>query len=244
MNIEASIHPSCPWYDMEQQFGPANIKWCEERICSFINEPANAWSNLFFLVVGLFFIFRGLKSRRTPMGRFDILFGSIVTFMGLGSFIFHATNNFGTQMLDFIGMYFYIYFLLCISLYHFKIVSYRLAVSIFFGCVIASTALIPISKYIHFPYQLIVAISAILLALLQIRGWVTDRNYPKKYLALSLGSFIVAAGFSYSDHSRLFCDPTNHFVQGHAIWHFFCAVGTAFSYFVYSKQYQSTLKSL
>lgn len=243
MNIESTIHPSCPWHDMEQQFGPANVKWCEERICAFINEPANAWSNLLFILVGLFLVYRGIKAKNSPMGKFDFLFGLIVIFMGGTSFFFHATNNFLTQLFDFIGMYFYIYFLLCISLHNFKLVSAKAATWIFFGCVIISTSLILISKYvIAFPYQIIVALSALTLAGLQVRGWITDKNYPKKYLLLCLASFAIAAGFSYSDISRTFCDPTNHFIQGHAIWHIFCAIGTWFSYHVFSKQYQSSLK--
>ncbi|MBC7457546.1 MAG: ceramidase domain-containing protein [Bdellovibrionaceae bacterium] len=242
MNIESTIHPSCPWHDMEQQFGPANVKWCEERICAFINEPANAWSNVLFILVGLFLIYRGIKAKKTPMGKFDSRFGTIVVFMGVSSFIFHATNNFATQILDFIGMYFYIYFLLCISLYHFKLVTSRAAIYIFFGCVVVSTALIPLSVYIHFPYQAIVGVSALGLAFLQIKGWLSDKNYPKKHLLFCLGSFVIAAGFSYSDISRRFCDPGNHFIQGHAIWHIFGAIGTWFSYLVFSKQYQSSLK--
>jgi hypothetical protein len=242
MNIEATIHPSCPWHDMEQQFGPANVKWCEERICAFINEPANAWSNMLFLLVGLFLIYRGFKAKNASMGKFDTLFGAIVFFMGSASFVFHATNNYFTQILDFVGMYLYIYFLLCISLHHFKMVSARAAVYIFFSCVIISTALIPASRYIHFPYQVIVGIAAFTLAGLQLRGWLTDKNYPKKQLLISLGFFILAAGFSYSDISRILCDPSNHFIQGHAIWHLCCAVGTWFSYLVFSKQYQSSLE--
>jgi hypothetical protein len=245
MNIDATtIHPICPWYDMEQQFGPANIKWCEERICAFINEPANAWSNLFFLFVGAFLIYRGFKAKNTPMGKFDALFGAIITFMGSASFVFHATNNFLTQIFDFIGMYFYVYFLLCISLYHFKLVSKRTALLIFFSAVVISTALIPLSRYIHFPYQAIVGIAAVTLSALQIRGWMTDKDYPKKYLLITLGCFIGAAGFSYLDISRTVCDPSNHFIQGHALWHIFCAAGTAFSYVVFSKQYQSSLQKL
>lgn len=243
MNIEASIHPSCPWYEMEQKFGPPNIKWCEERICAFINEPANAWSNLLFILVGLFLVYRGVKSKNPAMGKFDVLFGVIVIFMGGTSFFFHASNNFLSQLFDYIGMYFYIYFLLCISLHNFKLVSANAAVYIFFSCVIVSTSLVLVSKYLFaFPYQIIVGISALTLAGLQARGWFTDPKYPKKHLLLCLGSFVIAAGFSYSDISRAFCDPTNHFIQGHAIWHIFCAIGAWFSYHVFSKQYQSSLQ--
>ncbi len=232
----------CPWYDMEQQFGPANVKWCEERVCALINEPANTWSNLFFILVGLFLIYRGYKSQTSSMKKFNILFGTTVTIMGSFSFIYHATNNYFTQILDFVGMYFYVYFLLCISLYHFKMMKARNAFYAFFCFVIVSIALIPASRYIHFPYHAIVGFAAVALTMLQVRGWLTDKNYPKKDLLICLGFFALGAGFSYSDVSRLFCDPSNHFVQGHAIWHLCSALGTWFSYLVFSKQYQSSLK--
>ncbi|MBC7754438.1 MAG: hypothetical protein H7Z71_09390 [Moraxellaceae bacterium] len=82
------------------------------------------------------------------------------------------------------------------------------------------------------------------MARLQIRGWFSNRNYPKRDLSLCLSFFVVAAGFSYADISRLFCHPSNHVIQGHAIWHLLCAVGTWFSYLVFSKQNQSSVEEL
>lgn len=241
--MENSIHPSCPWSHLEQSFGPANVKWCEERLCAFINEPANAWSNLLFILVGLFIIYKGFKAKPSPLGKFNFIFGLIVTFMGTASFVFHATNNYLTQIFDFIGMYFYIYFLFCLSLYHFKKISVRTAINLFWGCVTLSTALIPASRYIHFPYQAIVGFAAVTVALLQIRGWVSDKNYPKKELIFCLGFFILGAVFSYLDISRTVCHPENHFIQGHALWHLCCGFGCWFSYLVFSKQYQSSSTS-
>ena len=239
MNIENTINPACPWYDMHQQFGPGNVKWCEERLCAFVNEPANAWSNMLFIVVGLFLIYLGLKAKHSSLKQFNYLFGLIVIFMGFASFAWHATNNYATQVLDFVGMYFYIYFLMCLSLYQFKLISVRTGFFIFSLCVFISTGLILISQKLPFPYQIIIVLAASIVAALQVRGWMTNRNYPKRDLLWCLGFFVVAAGFSYADISRLFCDPSNHFIQGHAIWHVCCAVGTWFSYLVFSKQYQS-----
>ena len=229
---------------MHQQFGPGNVKWCEERLCAVVNEPANAWSNMLFVVVGLILIYLGLKAKTASMKRFNYLFGFIVVFMGLASFVWHATNNYATQILDFVGMYFYIYFLMCLSLYQFKLISARIGFFIFSVFVILSTGMILISKYLPFPYQITVFLAALIVARLQIRGWFSNRNYPKRDLSLCLSFFVVASGFSYADISRLFCDPSNHVIQGHAIWHLLCAVGTWFSYLVFSKQNQSSVEEL
>ena len=34
--------PGCPWHALAE-FGQANVKWCEQRLCAWVNEPANAW---------------------------------------------------------------------------------------------------------------------------------------------------------------------------------------------------------
>jgi len=40
----------------------------------------------------------------------------------------------------------------------------------------------------------------------------------------------VAICFSGADVSRLYCDPHNHWVQGHAIWHVFSGVGMTIAF--------------
>ena len=53
---EFTISPQCPWYEAQQAYGPPNVNWCEQTVCHIINEPANTWSNLIFLFVGLIII--------------------------------------------------------------------------------------------------------------------------------------------------------------------------------------------
>jgi predicted membrane channel-forming protein YqfA (hemolysin III family) len=231
------INQNCPWQPMENLFGSANIKWCEERLCAWVNEPANAWSNILYVVMGLYLIYQGFKNQRKLSGQFQFVFGCIVYIMGLCSFVYHATNNFLTQIFDFIGMFLYVYMLLCLCLYKLKITNAKTSFYIFTGLVAVSTALVPAAKYIHFPYQIIILFAALGIIILQTKIWLkSKKNYATKYLFFCLSFFVIAVCFSYSDVTRLFCDPTNHFLQGHAIWHLLSAIGVWFSYLLFACQ--------
>jgi hypothetical protein len=229
---------------MEQRFGSANVKWCEERLCSFINEPANAWSNILYLIIGAYLIYQGYKSQKKPSGQFQFFFGCVVYIMGFCSFVYHATNNYLTQILDFIGMFFYIYLLLTLSLYNLKIIKAKTGVMFFLGLVAVSTALIPLAKYVNFPYQVIVAFSSIAIVLLQIMAWNKARTiYPKKDLLWCIFFFVIASIFSFMDVSRMWCNPQNHLIQGHALWHILNAIGVYFSYRMFAKQFEQNYKA-
>jgi hypothetical protein len=55
--------PSCPWHAGADLLGAPNIKWCEAALCGWISEPANTWSNVLYLVIGLVVY---LQCRRSP----------------------------------------------------------------------------------------------------------------------------------------------------------------------------------
>ena len=47
-----SLAPQCPWYELSEIAKP-NVKWCEATVCGWITEPANTWSNLAFIGMGI-----------------------------------------------------------------------------------------------------------------------------------------------------------------------------------------------
>ena len=74
-------------------------RWCETVSGGLFREPLNTWSNLGFMISGLFIfwiiskedvksnnLFRGL----TPI---SILYASVVIFLGPGSMLMHGTNT-------------------------------------------------------------------------------------------------------------------------------------------------------
>lgn len=231
--IDNVIQPHCPWYSMYEKFGPANVKWCEERLCAWINEPLNAWSNLIYLIIGLYLIYLSKKHKN----RFELPFGLVIFFMGAMSFVFHATNNFFTQILDFIGMFFFIYLLLTISLLKLKVISQKIVLPFYFSLIIASIGLIYLMRSMGLPYQSLILIGSfgILITQVMIYKKLKDR-YPLKHLVSIIILFGIAVGFSYADVSRLWCTPESHFLQGHAIWHLFSGLGCWSAYKLFKTQ--------
>jgi hypothetical protein len=55
----------------------------------------------------------------------------------------------------------------------------------------------------------------------------------RRFFFASLAALTVAAGFSAADVTGAFCDPNDHFVQGHAIWHVLGATSLVFAAFFY-----------
>lgn len=228
--------PGCPWYDLYERFGPPNVKWCEERLCALANEPANTWSNLGYIAVGGFIWWTGSRSR-SPLGK---AFGIFVALMGLFSLVFHATNNFGTQILDFVGMYLYAFLLLSLNLYRLGWVKRRAVLPLFLGLVVLATAMIFVSRAVGFPYQLLVFFAAVVIAATELvqqrRGRREGATWTARPFWIALGLFVVAVSFSVADARRLVCVPENHVLQGHAIWHVIGAAAVWFS-FVYYRQF-------
>jgi hypothetical protein len=58
-------------------------------------------------------------------------------------------------------------------------------------------------------------------------------------MVTALAMLGTGAGFSASDVTRKFCDPTNHWLQGHALWHLFGAVALYFSLHYYHQFYDA-----
>jgi hypothetical protein len=219
--------PGCPWYDSLQACGPANLKWCEERVCGWINEPANAWSNVAYFAAAGWIAARASKTGSKP----GVGFAACVFIMGAFSFLYHASNNFLTQALDFFGMFLTVFLIIATNAVRAgwarrdkALIAYSAA------CVLGTAALWPL-HWSGVMIQYTVAVAAVVIL-------VTELLARKKEPAPgSMGMFwtaaavmVVAECFSLSDASRLWCDPTNHVLQGHAVWHTVGGLGMALTY--------------
>src|SRR5690606_21100289 len=97
--------PGCPWHSITEKTGAPNIKWCEETLCQWISEPANTWSNLGYLIIGAIILYLSLKHKHNSNMK---QFGPIIFFMGAMSYFYHQSNFYGSQILDFVGMFFFV----------------------------------------------------------------------------------------------------------------------------------------
>ncbi len=226
-------HPGCFWYSAAEWSGPPNVKWCEQTLCQVVSEPANAWSNLGYILVALgltyWSFFRG-KSRELK------LYGPILLLLGLCSFFYHLSNFYFSQIFDFVGM-----FLFCgwvIGMNAVRLTWLRrerllaFVVSLTLGLVVVMQGM----RMLGWKYQSIILFATVFIHITEFLA----RNMKRvKYLyfALSSGLLGVAFAFSISDVTRRFCDPHAHgwFSQGHALWHWVGALAMLTIYAHYAQ---------
>lgn len=225
--------PTCPWYDITEQTGAPNIKWCEETLCQVITEPANTWSNIGYLLAAIFITYLAYKNKHNSNLK---QFGPIIFFMGAMSLFYHASNFYGSQILDFVGMFFFVGWAIAMNLVRLgKIKSNQV---VWFNLTLASTYTVAMhAMYVaQIKFQVIVLISAFVIVTTEILARkVTKVTYG--WFTATLALLIVAFSFSISDNTRFWCDPSQHgwFSQGHAMWHWIAAFAMVTIYKHYSQ---------
>lgn len=219
---EMTVQPGCPWYDAQQSFGAPNVNWCEPTVCSIINEPANTWSNLAYIIVGLILL-RVIKD--STLHRF----GPTLIVIGFLSGIYHATNNYLTQYFDFISMFFMMSFLLAFNMNRlFRNLCSNFFATFWFFAFLNSTIFM-IFDIVDLPVQKIMLMNTVPIVLLDLfAGWQEGRLKQYRFFFLSLFFLIAAQAFAIMDIKRIYCEPENHFLHGHVLWHLFSAVGLLF----------------
>ena len=229
---------SCPYEPLLRSYGPPNVKWCEERLCSLVQEPANTWSNLPFILIGLWILWQA-RGRRP----FQLL-GTAAVVMGALSLVYHASNTYATQVLDFVGMFVYLSLLLVWNLRRLGVlVRTTRSVAAYFLIVYANMALLfvfplvlglPIQMIIMFDTAVVFALEA-LLAGRGGPGHAGRSHGAVREYAVAVLLLAGAAVASSLDLTRRWCDPTNHWVQGHALWHILAAGSVVFVFRFYEQ---------
>lgn len=229
------IPAHCPWHGLSQ-YGLPNVNWCEESLCAWINEPANAWSNLAYLLAALWIYLRA--GRTLPAGPLR-WFAPVLATVGICSGIYHASNVHVTQMLDFLGMYLFCFLLLGINGVRMGVlrasqfatwltVSSALATV---GTTLAVRVGIPIQGFIGLLTLALVVTEALLRR--QNTAAAEGPTYRLQPFFGSLALLTAAACCSALDVSRTWCDPQNHILQGHAAWHVLSACSLLVAFYHY-----------
>jgi hypothetical protein len=221
---------TCPWQD----FQPATIKFCEEQLCSWITQPANTWSNIGFIIVGLFIIRQAKRLKQSSL----TLIGASSVLLGFGSGLFHASSTFLFEVFDLLGMFLISGILLCFNLQRLTGISNRYITIIFIMLNAASVGFMFVwqpSGIATFAVQITLALTLELL--LHIRR--DEINY--RHFLYMTGTFILSFVIWGLDISKILCDPHNHIITGHAVWHLLNAGAIYFIYRFYS-QFSDTKK--
>ena len=217
---------ACPWHRLE--FTAAGF--CEESVCGWVRQPGNTVSNLGFLLVG-WLIYRHARrhgyAHLTPLAVISVA-------TGLTSAFFHASETQLGAILDFSGIYLGSAYMFAMNVRRFsrwgkaRIVGVYL---LFFGVSFVLLVLDPdLSRkfYALQSFACCVVLEGILFFTQKVRP--DYRWFGAFWLSFLLGYVLWLL-----DVKHLVCDPTNHWISGHALWHWFEALALYCVYRFYTQ---------
>jgi hypothetical protein len=219
----AITDPSCPY----TSWAPSTRDWCEQQLCSVIREPANTWSNLAFVFVGIWILYH---CRERKFGHLRLM-GFFAILLGLMSGFYHATSSFFGEVLDYSSMFFISTFFICVNLARLRDWTYaKLKVAAFLVCV-PSIALLVQFKFIGavlFGLQFFIAQGVEFIIW---RRKLSSASYRMVFIGHAC--FAVAYLIWNLDIHKIVCSPNTHWISGHAVWHVINAFALYFYYHFY-----------
>ncbi len=209
-------------------------KFCEALRGDLINQPANTWSNLGFIFVGLIIGYQGQKQTELMDGMVGF-FACVVVLLGPASAAMHATGTATGQNLDLTSMFLISSFAASYAMKRWFDLTKAQFITTFLLWLAAGE--IVLFAGVTVPIVLhggnaVFAVGIVTAVLLEVRIW--HRN-PSRAVAragmLTVGSLAAAFSIWLLDQGP-WCDP-NSLIQGHALWHILCAVAAYFQFRMY-----------
>ena len=199
--------------------------WCElPRINSFPVEPANSWSNIFFLIAA-FFIYRNFGGEKLQ-SKIAII---SLSFLGIGSFIFHSTLSYVGQVFDVVGMYVVVSFFILFHANYWETKSKAKHVFIW----VFLNSLLGTAIYAY-PDTRRWIFSVMVVALLLLSQKSFSKSENKRDFYLSLGFLLLGILCWTLDRYKVFCIP-ELWVNLHCFWHLFVSC-SSYYYFKFIAQ--------
>lgn len=215
----------CPY----SEWAPSTHIWCEEQLCSWIREPANTFSNSAYIIVGILILMNARKlnyPHLKMLGWFSILLGFMSGF-------YHATSSFFGEVLDYSSMFLISAYVLVANLSRlFTWNPKKMAIYAFSLFTVSVVGLVQF-RTVGAVFFFIQITSAVIIEVL-----LRKRANPKpdqKNMFISLGLLLSAWLIWTLDTKRIVCDPENHLINGHAIWHVMTAVSIYYLFKFYSQ---------
>lgn len=216
--------PGCPW----NWLAPASGGFCEASLCAWVRQPGNTWSNVGFIVVGLVILHQGrTRDRAHLMG-----LGYVAIATGIGSAFYHASDTFVGRVADYIGMYLGSVYMLSANVRRAFLWNLRRVRILFwtvFTILLAGMVLMP--RFAELLYIAQMSTCCLCIEYLIYRRQGASVNYRWLFGYWSL--FAVAYGIWILDIKRIVCNPSNHIISGHAIWHLLNAFALYLLYLYY-----------
>lgn len=199
----------CPW----DALTPGTVRFCEARLCGWVAEPANTWSSLGYVLVGLWLL---LQARRTQDSRLvAVAVAEIV--IGLGSVLFHGTGALIGEFVDQVGMFLLSCLILTYAWGHARGFAPARVTALYAAAVVASSLAIVVYAPLGIPLFGLQLAAGLLWEL----GHRQRSHHRPQYRPLVQGIliFLVAFAIWVTDITGVLCDPDNHWLTGHAVWH-------------------------
>ena len=230
------------------EFVGAGSMFCEALSASWIKQPANTWSNLGFVVAGLWmasYASAGLQGKLSAGNLFTrsrsmpVAYAALVIFIGPGSMALHGSGHAWGHTVDVLAMLIYIMFPIAWSATRLFGGAERLFWRIYLPLTVAlavphAFGILPLSGIAL--YAVLIPTALALEASLHLRRPICNRRLG--FMLGAAGCFAIALlfwGLSLSDAPL--CDPAS-LVQGHAVWHLLCAAATVLVFLAYAKERQ------
>ena len=212
-----------PWENFE--LSPMGL--CEEPINAWIRTPANTWSNFAFVIVGIFLLVKYKRQlKENPLLKI-IPIGAIIA--GVCSFIYHASYSFELLILDIIGMWVILSFIISMNFKRLFAIQ-RKTFWFLYLCFIV-VPIIPMLIFKGGTGSILFCIFFLLALLLEIPIRKQKHDVQTyKYFFLMIAIQMIAAIFWVLDQQGIICNPQSHFFQGHMLWHMFNAISMFFLY--------------
>jgi hypothetical protein len=214
-----NTHPQgCPWHTWAEVFGAPNIKWCEATSCAWISEPINAWSNLAYVLAAAPVFW---QCRRSPHLELQAL-APLLVVTGACSFFYHASNNYATQLIDFLGMFLLVFWFLVINFRRNGWIQPGAQRMVHTLLVVAHLGVMHAMHLQRMRFQLLILGAIVVVVMTEVRA--QARGAPAErvgwyQLGVALTLLITAQCCSIIDLTRWACDPAHPFLHGHAVWH-------------------------
>ena len=216
----------CPWNELTQ----VPSEWCEESLCSWVRQPANTWSNVGFLIVGIVIL------RWTARGRSPHLrgLGYICLVTAVGSAFYHASETFIGRVADYVGMYLGASYMLAVNVSRW---TRRAGPGL--RWLFWATLLAPLTVMLYAP-RLAVTLYVIETGFcclgLEVALFVRERkSIHYRSLVIYWGIFLVGYALWQLDIHHVLCDPGNHVINGHAAWHLLNSAALLYLFFYYEQ---------
>ncbi len=211
---------NCPWSSYTQ----ATVSFCEAQICNIIVKPAEAWSNVGYVLFGIYIIHRCQRE----LNKHLLILGIVGVLLGIGSGIFHATGTFFGEYLDVSGMFLYVVMGIVFATRRLFKIKFSLMIPLFIFLQILCMSLLWFIKPIGITLFGLLFTGVLILELALYKR---DRNIiDYKYFFLFIGTFGIALAVWLLDIFKIWCDPNNHYFSGHSFWHLVTSLSFYFNY--------------